>query len=151
MERDLILRHYLHVGQQQLTNGTSLKRFFYALRPAATLRWLEEHPDESVPPMDLPTLINGSSVSVEVVEAVQELIAMKAVTRELGDGIRPPVLLRFVEAEFERAARYDDGGLPRDLSGRVAAARERADAWFLSELCGLDESAKTYDLREKNM
>lgn len=140
VDRDLILRHYLHVGQQQLVNGTSLKRFFYALRPAVTLRWLADHPESTVPPMDLPTLIEESSVSAEVSAAAQSLIEAKAVTRELGEGARPPVLLSFVDAEFERALQHDDAVLARDTSGRIEVARERADAWFLSELSSGGES-----------
>ncbi|QIM18055.1 nucleotidyltransferase domain-containing protein [Leucobacter coleopterorum] len=145
VERDLILRHYLHVGQQQLAGGTSLKRFFYALRPAVTLRWLADHPESAVPPMDLPTLIRESSVSAEEAEAAGELIAAKAVTREAGDGTRPAVLLRFVEAEFERAAKHDEMVLVQDRDGRIDSARERADAWFLAELCALNGSAVLHD------
>ncbi|QIK64063.1 nucleotidyltransferase domain-containing protein [Leucobacter viscericola] len=139
VERDLILRHYLHIGQQQLTSGTSLKRFFYALRPAVTLRWLEDHPESAVPPMDLPTLLRESSVNAEIAEAASELIAAKAVTRELGSSTRPPVLLRFVEAEFERAALRDEKLLAQDWSDRIEVARQRADAWFLAELQHLGE------------
>ena len=38
-DRALLGRHYRHVGLQQLaTKRLSLKRFFYALRPAAVFR-----------------------------------------------------------------------------------------------------------------
>lgn len=142
VERDLLLRHYLHVGQQQLERGSSLKRFFYALRPAATLRWLADHPEAVVPPMDLSTLISESTVTENIVQAVADLIEAKAVTRELGEGSRPPVLMEFVNAEFERASRYDEIVLRRDAGDRAAASRERADAWFRSELKTIEEGPR---------
>ena len=53
-DRALLGRHYRHVGLQHFaTERLSLKRFFYALRPAAVLHWLDAHPDRAVPPMEL--------------------------------------------------------------------------------------------------
>ncbi len=132
--RELIERHYLHVGRQQLASGVSLKRFFYALRPAAALRWLTDHPESALPPMDLPTLIADSSVGAAVADAVTELIAAKAVTRELGDGARPAVLLRFAEEEFARAELRDSTYVDPENGPRWSAVRARADAWFRDEL-----------------
>lgn len=142
VERDLLLRHYLHVGQQQLQRGSSLKRFFYALRPAATLRWLADHPEAVVPPMDLSTLISDSTVTDDIVQAVADLIAAKAVTRELGDGSRPPVLMEFANAEFERASRHDEVVRRQDTGDHAAASREWADAWFRSELKTIEEGPR---------
>ena len=99
-------RHYLHVGRQQWpgeTNNVPVKRVFYATRPAAALRWLRTHPGQSTPPMDLPTLLEQGQVSFDVMEEVAELINLKAVTREMGRGVFPPGLARFVVDEFEYA------------------------------------------------
>jgi len=134
VDRDLILRHYLHVAQQRFAAGSSLKQFFYALRPAAALRWLADHPQAALPPMDLPTLLAESSVSDEVRDAARELIAAKAVTRELGSGSRPPVLLRFVDEELQRAERHDEAVASRDSAAGLADLRGRADDWFRAEL-----------------
>lgn len=134
VDRDLVLRHYLHVAQQQLADGSSLKRFFYALRPAAALRWLADRPSEVLPPMDLPTLLAESSVGDEVRESAHGLIAAKAVTHELGDGTRPAVLLEFVHTELERAARHDEATAGRSSAARLGEVRARADAWFTAEL-----------------
>ncbi|GAA1797881.1 nucleotidyltransferase domain-containing protein [Leucobacter iarius] len=132
--RELIERHYLHVGRQHLASGTSLKRFFYALRPAAALRWLADHPEPALPPMDLPTLIADSSVGADIADAAAELIAAKAVTRELGDGARPAALLRFAEEEFARAEQRDAAFVDPENGPRWSAARDRADEWFRDEL-----------------
>lgn len=104
-------RHYRHVGLQQREGPIeklTLKRVFYALRPAATLLWLRANPDAGVPPMDLPTLIAQTDPGAELRDAVAELIALKATTRELGGGSVPPVILEFIERELELAAVFED-------------------------------------------
>src|ERR1700753_3510596 len=59
--RDAIGRHSLHLGERQLRvyfgDGSDVpqKKIFYALRPAAVLRWLRMHPTESIAPMQFPT------------------------------------------------------------------------------------------------
>ncbi|HEY8588896.1 MAG TPA: nucleotidyltransferase domain-containing protein [Naasia sp.] len=130
VERDRIARHYLHVGRKQQAGKGSLKRFFYALRPAAALRWLADHPHQAVPPMDLPTLLAESSAGAEVRAATTELIALKSVTRELGDGTPPDVLVRFVHDELDDAERYEKETQAEDPDG----ARARADEVFRAEL-----------------
>ena len=61
--REAIGRHYLHLGERQrrdyFGDGTSVaqKKIFYALRPAATLRWLRMRPREAIAPMHFPTLM----------------------------------------------------------------------------------------------
>jgi hypothetical protein len=87
----------------------SLKKVFYALRPASALRWLRIHPGQSTPPMDLPTLLEQSDVSDEVVQASMELIELKSVSREVGRGVFPPALVRFVRGEFEYATELYEG------------------------------------------
>lgn len=130
VDRDLVGRHYLHVALRQKPGPRTLKRFFYALRPAAALRWLHDHPGAALPPMDLPTLLAESTVGDDVRDAVASLIALKSVTRELGDGTPPALLQRFVSVELERAAAFDDAV----RRPRTGAIRERADAFFQAEI-----------------
>jgi|SRR5579871_1351742 len=107
--RDLIARHYLHLGQRQ--RGTSfaderefpLKRIFYALRPAAALRWLELHPDKTIAPMHFPALLAGCDPPQDVAALVEGLIARKAVTNELGAGPVPVPISKFIDSEFASA------------------------------------------------
>src|SRR5215475_16120802 len=55
--REAIGRHYLHLGERQrrvyFGDGTSVaqKKIFYALRPAAALRWLRIHSTDAIAPM----------------------------------------------------------------------------------------------------
>ncbi len=107
--RKLIGRHYLHLGERQrrayFPDGKKvrLKKLFYALRPAAALRWLRTHPDSAVAPMHFPTLMAECDPPPEVAALVVDLIARKAVTRELGLGAVPPAIGRFIDDEFEAA------------------------------------------------
>lgn len=123
-------RHYLHVGRQQVERSVdqmTLKRVFYSLRPAATLRWLRDNPGRGVPPMDLGSLLNESTVDTTLRGVIDELVALKAVTREVGSGAVPSEILGFVAAEFADAtARYEDADV------RPAAdAIERCEAYFI--------------------
>ncbi|PZE27275.1 nucleotidyltransferase domain-containing protein [Curtobacterium sp. MCBD17_028] len=130
MQRGAIGRHYLHVARQQQTGSRTLKRFCYVLRCATTLRWLDDHPDGVLPPMDLPTLLDETTVSAEVRDASAALIAAKAVTRELGTGAPPTVLQRYVDEELERSASFDQ----LDAAADVADRRARAEAFFRAEV-----------------
>jgi uncharacterized protein len=130
VERGSIARHYLHVARQQQVGAATLKRFFYVLRPAVALRWLADHPQESVPPMDLPALLAESSVPRSVTEAAMELIAAKAVTRELGAGTPPVILTQFVTNELDRAERFESLAPERD----PAVVRSLADHFFRTQV-----------------
>jgi uncharacterized protein len=108
-DRTGLARHYFHLGTRQWRTyfddgcNSKLKRVFYALRPALALRWLSIHQHLNVPPMHFPTLLDQSDVSREIFTLCQELIARKAVTRELGSAPVPEPIIRFIETEFERA------------------------------------------------
>jgi uncharacterized protein len=102
-------RHYLHLGEGQRKTyfapgkPVALKKLFYALRPAAALRWLRLHSGEAVAPMHFPTLMLECEPPAEVARIAADLIARKAETRELGMGELPGEIERFVESEFALA------------------------------------------------
>lgn len=132
-DRDQVARHYLHLGARQwrlFDNHRSLKKMFYSLRPAMALRWLHEHPDKTVAPMHLPTLLEQCELPAEFIESVNELTELKSRTREMGSGEVPEPIAGFITAEFERAA--------VEFTGNQPANRERARAlsneFFRSQL-----------------
>ncbi|WP_051027225.1 nucleotidyltransferase domain-containing protein [Nocardia higoensis] len=128
-DRDRIARHYLHLGSKQWQHRGehgSLKKIFYALRPALTLRWLHEHPAAAVAPMHVPALLAECALPPDFVAAVEELIELKSRTREMGSGAAPSVVADFVEAEFDRAA----ASVPEAPSEYPRRARELAAAFF---------------------
>lgn len=109
-DRESIARHYLHLGVRQrnsyFANGkeVALKKIFYALRPAAALRWMRLHPAATLPPMHFPTLLSESEPPADIVPIVEDLLARKAMTKELGTGRLPQPIKLFIDAEFDAAA-----------------------------------------------
>jgi len=90
-----IARHYLHLGERQRRThfaddrAVEIKRLFYGLRPAMALRWLRLHPAVRSRPCIFRPLVAESGLPADVTEIVDDLLARKAVTRELGRGPLP--------------------------------------------------------------
>lgn len=130
----LVGRHYLHVGTQQIEkygDAVTLKRVFYALRPAATLRWMRMN--SGVPPMNLGTLLAECEPPADTAADIAQLIELKAVTREIGTGTVATSILRFIDDELERARdRYADA--PARPSGEAV---ELCNAYFRRALATL--------------
>ena len=122
-------RHYLHLGERQRRTyyadgkAVKLKKLFYALRPAAALRWLRLHPEAQIAPMHFPTLMAECDPPVDVAELAEELMRRKAVTRELGDAPLPEAIDRFIAQEFAMA-RAELPGEPVRLAPASKAAAE---------------------------
>jgi predicted nucleotidyltransferase len=104
-----IARHYLHLGERQRrayfadTRAIEIKKLFYALRPALALRWLRMHPGEAIAPMHFPTLVAQSELPPMIIEIVEDLLARKAVSRELGTGALPGPVAALIDSEFTTA------------------------------------------------
>lgn len=134
VDRFALTRHHLHVARNQLSplaEGGSIKKFFYVLRPAMTLRWLRVH-DSAVPPMALGRLLEESEVSDRVRRATDQLVAEKARTREMGQVPIPCLLQELVDEELLIA----ESLLPGLESAREGRDKvwARADAAFLDLL-----------------
>lgn len=138
-DRQMIGRHYLHLGERQrrvyFPDGLTvpLKKLFYALRPAAALRWLRLNPEAAVAPMHFPTLMAECEPPAEVRRIVDELLALKAVTHELGDGPLPPPIAAFMDQEFERGRELFEAG----FVATSPEAREAASRFFRSAILSL--------------
>lgn len=108
-----VRRHYVHVGRAQWERSgaragqvASLKKVFYAIRPAASLHWMDLH-DSPLPPMNLRQLMAEAPPPADVAAEVEALIAAKATTRELGPGQVPPMVRAWVEHHLDRATPTD--------------------------------------------
>ncbi len=127
-----VARHYLHLGERQRrtyfadARAVELKKLFYALRPALALRWLRLHPEEAVAPMHFPTLVGESALPAEILAIVEQLLAAKAATRELGTGTLPRPIGDLIDAEFAQARELWPSAPLRPEAALVAAA----DAFF---------------------
>ena len=77
---DAVRNHYFHTGRYAwdrsgVTNGEviSLKKLFYAIRPAAALQWMRLH-GSAVPPMNLAALLDEAPPAPDVLEAITALV-----------------------------------------------------------------------------
>jgi len=130
--RGLIARHYLHLGERQwarhATSGEMPgKKLFYALRPAAALRWMRQN-EGRLPPMNFHRLLAESDPPDDVAAIVADLVQRKAQTRELGTAPIPPAIAAFITNEYELAGAAERGSLPGDDE------RDAAQAMFLDLL-----------------
>lgn len=130
-DRNRIAQHYLHLGRSIYESRLGdlddipLKKMFYALRPAIALRWMRLHPDVRLPPMNFPELCRGAELAADLSSTIDELLARKAVTRELGRGPMPQMIRDAILVEFEQADEAFGKGAPRP-----AEDEQRADDFF---------------------
>ena len=131
-----VARHYLHLGERQRrtyfadTRAVEIKKLFYALRPALALRWLRMHQVDAVAPMHFPTLLGESELPASVAALVDELLARKAVTRELGIGALPGPIGKLIDAEFATARELWPSEPWRPEPAMVAAADALLRIWI---------------------
>ena len=133
--RDAVARHYLHQGERfrdacfAADGAVSCKKAFYALRPAAALRWLRLH-DCSVAPMHLPILMAECDPPGGLADTVASLIERKANTAEADKEPVPEVVTRFINDELEAARiTFEKRTLSLD-----ADLRMEAEAFFRSTI-----------------
>jgi uncharacterized protein len=114
-----IAQHYLHLGERQRRtyfDAVETKKRFYALRPALA----QTASDAAVAAMHFPTLVAQSELPTDVVEIVDQLLARKAATRELGTSALPNPMGRLIDAEFSNARELlaKRAAAPRGVRGR---------------------------------
>jgi uncharacterized protein len=101
-------RHYASLGQNNVarwdeTAGTlSVKRYFYALRPALCVRALRMNP-EARPPMPLQGLMAVTDLPPALTALIAELVALKAETKEAAPATRSRELESLIIGELARA------------------------------------------------
>lgn len=128
--REAVARHYLHLGERQrrvyFGDGTAVaqKKIFYALRPAATLRWLRMHPGEAIAPMNFPTLLQECDSPGPLRREVEDLLTRKALTRELGAAPLSPAIAAFIDNEFDHARALWESSRARATSDEQAQAAD---------------------------
>ena len=139
----LAARHYAglafaHRGRVDPVRPFALKKLFYILRPIAALLHMRDRGYESLPPMHFPTILTQIDLAADTRAAIEDLLARKATTRELGEGPMPPALAPLIEEGLALA-----GSLPRPKGGGRSPedAVARADGFLLSCLSGTYGSA----------
>jgi predicted nucleotidyltransferase len=79
-----------------------VKKYLYVLRPLLAARWIEQA--RSLPPVLFDSLVAIVGDLGPLFDEIASLLALKAVTSEVGSGPRRPVLDAFAESEMRRLA-----------------------------------------------
>lgn len=130
--------HYANMAGQGLASmgrddgSVSVKRYFYALRPALAIRALRRNPDRR-PPMRLQHLMEQADLNAELVRAIEELVDIKADTREAGLVAPHPALDQLIADEIARAEYVT----PRESTPQFA---QDANALFIRLVAGTEAS-----------
>jgi predicted nucleotidyltransferase len=122
------LHHYLNLASRQWAvyidgkDQVNLKKYFYVVRPAMALRWIRLR-RETTPPMNFHALAAGIELPTALTSLLEDLLARKSRSKELGEAPRIPEIDSFITAELdqarEAAATVSKAG--RDLSGEADA------------------------------
>jgi hypothetical protein len=113
----------------------NLKKYLYAIRPVLALRWLRENA-EGEPPMDMPSLLAGTTLDAATRADLDALLDAKARAAEIGHGARLPRLDALIAAELEATPPTppDDAGMHR---AAAQALMERCTAWADAQVARL--------------
>lgn len=148
--RTALIRHYYGLAARQFGRhidgraAVNLKKYFYVVRPAAALLWLETR-GEVTPPMSLPALLDGVTLPADVAAAIVDLRARKAAGVESRKGERIDALDAFCteriawagdRPEHRPGTEARGGGVvpclrvrpPRAVRARGQAARRKGSA-----------------------
>ena len=127
VDYESIRRHYFHVGRAHWNRSgaaeggvVSLKKLFYAIRPAAALHWTRTL-GSPVPPMNLSALLDEAPPGEDVMDSITALVRAKAATRELGEGVVPEPIRRFVLHEFGLVTETGVQHLEPEIRDRASA------------------------------
>lgn len=129
--------HYVGLLHRHLPSDgftrSKFKKLLYAVRPAIALHWMSQRDFAALPPMNMLECLEGCVIADEHRQAILDLVALKKLTREMGEGPVPvPVaaLLQQALAAF--------GGLSKSF-GFIETAeddmmKERTDAFYIREI-----------------
>lgn len=98
------------------------KKYLYVLRPILACRWIEQ--ESTPPPMAFEDLLDRLIPAGVLREAIDALLAVKRISREVEDGPRIPAISEYIERELQHMA----GNHPQ-LPGRKLLD-EQLDAFF---------------------
>lgn len=128
------LHHYLSIGQRQWNvyvdgkTNVNLKKYFYIVRPALALQWIDKHPT-IVPPMNFQDLVAGLDLPEVLNSSLQDLLVRKSQSKELGSAPRIPIIDEFILSSFDRARR-----MTVEIDSQKVNLDARADDLFRSIL-----------------
>lgn len=119
-------RHYASLGmgtvQRWLQDGgaPAVKRYFYALRPALSVRALRMNP-AARPPMRLQDLMVVADLPAPLTAQIEALVAMKSETKEASPTTRSLEIEALIEDELGRAGEVPERGDSPDFAAEAQA------------------------------
>lgn len=119
--------HYMRMTEIQRgdSNDIKLKRYFYALRAAMALRWIETRTD--LPPMNFQELMAGVEINANLTAEIMRLLDIKRSATELGTGPRIPLIEDFLSQQLAWGKSQPTPIVPADI---LTDNRTRGDALF---------------------
>lgn len=109
LDRKSVTWHYVNLAQRQIDRlfdakgRVRIKRYYYILRPVLALRWMRVNA-QSMPPMHMDALRDGTHLSQEMSAALDALTVQKMAAKEKGTiDAEPPALKALVTTELEMA------------------------------------------------
>jgi hypothetical protein len=134
----LAARHYcgLLSNHMSLAAGgeMKLKKLFYALRPALALHFMRERDFAVLPPMNMLEILSDVGVDDGLKAAIYQLVERKKMTREMGAGLPPDDISKFISETLAMIGPVL-GGLTRDRRWNKAAT-ELASDYYVREVKG---------------
>lgn len=118
--------HYASLGKNNVARWDdgattlSVKRYFYALRPALCVRALRLNPSVR-PPMQLQALLTVTDLPGSLSGQIEELVALKAQTKEAAPATRSQELEALVTGELTRANEVPERLDPVAFKGETEA------------------------------
>ena len=134
-DRQAIAHHYRNIAggqwRREIVGKSEVKqkKYFYVIRPLLSLQWVREN--RMPPPMTIDGLLEHVEVSATVRRSIEELIAVKRATPELGLGPRLSVIDDWIESGLALSPSIPVEGRAADRD----ALADEADKLFL-ELVG---------------
>lgn len=117
-------RHYASLGKNNVARWPATaetlpaKRYFYALRPAMSVRALRMFPDRR-PPMKLQDLMALTDLPSPLAEEINDLVALKAQSRERAPARRSGAIEALILDELSRATEIPERAESRMFLGEA--------------------------------
>lgn len=136
-DRKALMYHYLNLGIRDIdktwrtSNETQIKKYFYILRPAIALRWLECNADgfEALP-MNVQALMEQSDVPEAVKSSINELIEQKRTKQEKAMTEKIERLDEFALQQYEQT-REQLEKMPKSPAKQINAADQFFQKWLI--------------------
>jgi predicted nucleotidyltransferase len=120
-----LAHHYANLGRAASNRwldrpgDVPVKRYFYALRPALAVRALRLNPAVR-PPMNLQALVQVTDLPASITARIDDLVAAKARTNEMSNGMRVPELEALIADELGRIGDIPAAPMQADAAARAS-------------------------------